>query len=74
MPNAFEPDVFGLLSLKSLLMFKAQQALGGARRRYEVLLLTNSGAEELFNTTRLNWEVWRAMQKQVAEGNLNPKP
>ena len=64
-PNEVEEDLFGLLSLKSLLMFKAQQALGGARRRYEVLLLTNIGAEELFNTTRLNHEVFRALRRDA---------
>jgi hypothetical protein len=62
-PNEVEADHFGLLNLKSLLMAKAQRPLGATPRRYEVHVVANVGAEELFNTTQVNYDVWRAVQR-----------
>ena len=65
-PNEIEKDHYGLLGVKSLLMAKADNA--GSLRHYVFHILTNVGEEELFNTTFLNWEVYRAMQKEARAG------
>jgi hypothetical protein len=68
-PNEIEKDHYGLLGVKSLLMAKADNA--GSLRHYVFHILTNVGEEELFNTTFLNWEVYRAMQKEARAGLIS---
>lgn len=65
-PNEVEKDHYGLLGVKSLLMAKANNE--GERRHYIFHILTNVVEEELFNTTYLNWEVYRAMVKEARAG------
>jgi hypothetical protein len=65
-PNEIEKDHYGLLFVKSLLLAKEHNA--GSGRHYVFHVVTNVVEEELFNTTRLNWEVYRALQKEVAAG------
>lgn len=60
-PNEIEDDHHGLISLKSLLMAKSQRPAGSSRR-YDVHVMSNVGDEELFNTTQVNYDVWRAVQ------------
>jgi lipopolysaccharide biosynthesis glycosyltransferase len=65
-PNEVEEDHFGLVSLKSLLMAKDQRGVGNAGRgprRYAVHVLTNVGESELLNSTHVNHDVWRAIQR-----------
>lgn len=68
-PNEVEKDHYGLLFVKSLMMAKAHNA--GSGRHYVVHVMTNVAEEELFNTTRLNWEVYRALQREVAAGTMS---
>jgi lipopolysaccharide biosynthesis glycosyltransferase len=65
-PNEVEKDHYGLLSIKSLLMAKENTA--GSGRHYIFHILHNIDDEELFNTTKLNWEVYRALQREVGAG------
>ena len=68
-PTDLFSDYWGLLSLKSLLMSKAHAA--GAARHYVFHILTNVRAAELFNTSRLNHEVYRAMRREEAAGLIS---
>lgn len=68
-PNEVEKDHYGLLGVKSVLMAKAYAP--GAERHYVFHILTNVVEEELFNTTILNWEVYRAMEKERAAGLIS---
>jgi lipopolysaccharide biosynthesis glycosyltransferase len=63
-PNEIEEDLFGLVSLKSLIMANAQLPMSATHHRYDIRLLTNILADELFNTTRLGYEVWRILQHE----------
>ena len=66
-PNEIERDLFGLLNLKSLLMAKEHNA--GSERHYHFHIITNVPEQELFNTTRLNYEVWRKLVKEGITGH-----
>jgi hypothetical protein len=76
-PTEAENDMFGLVSLKSLLMVRAMGGAGDGgnggdpttasarrRRRYVVHIMTSMSDADLFNTTALNWEVARALQAE----------
>ena len=65
-PNEIEKDHYGLLAVKSILMAKEHAA--GSLRHYHFHIITNVGDEELFNVTYLNWEVYRALQREAREG------
>ena len=68
-PNEVEQDHYGLLVVKSILMSKAHSP--GAERHYVFHILINISEEELFNTTRLNYETYRAMRRQQAAGLIS---
>jgi hypothetical protein len=65
-PNEVEKDHYGLLGVKSILMAKAHAP--GAARHYVFHILTNVVEEELFNTTLLNYEVWRTLRREERAG------
>lgn len=67
-PNEVEKDHYGLLGVKSLLMSKAHSP--GAERHYVFHFVVNIPEGQLFNTTRLNWEVYRALRREVAAGRV----
>ena len=56
MPNEFEPDVLGLLSLKSLLIARANAQ---PRRRYVLHVLSNDRRDVVLRTSQLHWDVAR---------------
>jgi hypothetical protein len=56
MPNKNEPDVFGLLSLKSLLIARANAQ---PRRRYVLHVLANDRRDIVLRTSQLHWDVAR---------------
>lgn len=56
-PDAADPEYWGLLSLKSLLLARAQTA--AARRRYHFHVVINVPEAAFFNTSKVNWDVKR---------------
>ena len=67
-PVEHERDKHGLLTLKSLLMAKQNSA--GQGRHYVIHLVSDVPPAALFNTTRLNWEVYRALRREEAAGRV----
>jgi hypothetical protein len=66
MPNAFEPDVFGLLSLKSLLIARANTQ---PRRRYVLHVISNDRRDVVLRTSQLHWDLVRFVEsKTTGEG------
>ena len=68
-PNEIEKDHMGLLGVKSILMSKAHAP--GSERHYVFHFIVNVSPGQFFNTTKLNWEVWRALQREVAAGRVS---
>jgi hypothetical protein len=60
-PDPTDPEYFGLLSAKSLLLARAQTA--AAARRYDLHVVTNVPAAEFFNTSKVNWDVQRLVAR-----------
>jgi hypothetical protein len=60
-PDAGDPEYWGLLSLKSLLLSRSQTA--AARRRYDFHVVTNIGEGEFFNTSKVNYDVQRLVAR-----------
>ena len=59
-PNEIEEDLFGLVSLKSLLMARHQYSSSNKLRKYDIHILTNvEDLAEFWNSTHVNHDVYR---------------
>jgi hypothetical protein len=65
MPNKHEPDVYGLLSLKSLLIARANAQ---PRRRYVLHVLTNDRRDVMMRTSQMHYDIARYVAAEREPG------
>jgi hypothetical protein len=72
-PSPREPEYFGLLALKSLLMARAQSP-AARNQSYAFHIVTDVGAEELFGAHKVNFDVQRLVAAEPALLSLHLYP